>query len=181
MNIELRDSVGKLLLETGRAHHKAFAATDGADPDWSIWYADHSRDAFAERFDMDFTRSRLIYCLMNANFEHEARAPESDWWDFYANEILERFAPSEVPTEDKLALYHFEGCPYCSMVRSVIDKLGVEVELRDVFQDSQHRDDLVRARGRATVPVLRITSTDGENRWMPESRDITGYLQENYG
>jgi hypothetical protein len=28
--------------------------------------------------------------------------------------------------------------------------------------------------------VLRITSPEGEDRWMPESRDIVGYLQETY-
>jgi glutaredoxin len=181
MNTELRDSIGNLLLDTGRAHHKAFEVTDGADPDWPIWYAEHSKDTFAEQFGMRFTKSQLIYCLMNADFEHTARAPDSEWPEFYANEIMERFAPSEAPAEDKLALYHFNGCPYCSMVRSAIDRLGIDVELRDVFQDVQHRDDLVEIRGRATVPVLKITSPDGESRWVPESRDIVSYLQETYG
>ena len=41
MNIEVRNNLVDLLLEAGRAHHAAFAATDGADPDWSIWYADY--------------------------------------------------------------------------------------------------------------------------------------------
>jgi glutaredoxin len=181
MNTELRDSVGKLLLDTGHAHHKAFEVTDGADPDWPIWYAEYSKDTFAEQFGMSFTKSELIYCLMSANFEHDARAPDSEWPEFYANEIVERFAPSEAPAKDKLALYHFNGCPYCSRVRSEIDRLGIEVELRDVFQDAQHRDDLVDVRGRATVPVLRITSSDGEDRWMPESRDIVSYLHKTYG
>ena len=181
MTTELRDSIGKLLLDTGRAHHEAFGVTDGADPDWPIWYAEYSKDTFSEQFGMSFTKSQLIYCLMNADFEHEARAPDSDWPEFYANEIVERFAPSEAPAEDKLVLYHFNGCPFCSIVRSAIDQLGVDVELRDIFQDSQHRDDLVKVRGRATVPVLRISSPDGEDRWMPESRDIVTYLQETYG
>ena len=34
MNVELRNNLVGLLLETGRAHHAAFSATDGADPDW---------------------------------------------------------------------------------------------------------------------------------------------------
>jgi glutaredoxin len=181
MNTELRDGIGKLLLDTGHAHHKAFEVTGGADPDWPIWYAEYSRDTFAEQFGMDFTRSQLIYCLMNADFEREARSPASEWSEFYANEIVERFAPSEAPAEDKLALYHFDGCPYCSMVRSAIHRLGIDVELKDIFQDVQHRNDLVEVRGRATVPVLRITSPDGESRWVPESRDIVSYLQEAYG
>jgi glutaredoxin len=180
MNTELRDGIGKLMLDTGRAHHKAFEATDGADPEWPIWYAEYSQDTFADQFGMNFTKSQLIYCLMNAHFEHEARASDSDWSEFYAHEIVERFAPSDSPAEDKLVLYHFDGCPYCSMVRSAIGQLGIDVELRDIFQDSQHRDDLVKVRGRATVPVLKITSPDGEERWMPESRDIVSYLQKTY-
>jgi glutaredoxin len=180
MNTDLRDGIGKLLQDTGHAHHKAFEVTDGADPDWPIWYAEYAKDTFAEQFGMNFSKSQLIYCLMNADYEYEARAPDSEWPEFYASEFIERFAPSETPSEDKLVLYHFDGCPYCSMVRSAIDQLGVDVELRDIFQDSQHRDDLVKARGRATVPVLRIESPDGEDRWMPESRDIVRYLQETY-
>ena len=178
MNSERRDGLAELLLETGHAHHKAFAATDGADPDWSIWYADHLKAPLAERFDMEFHRSQLIYCLMNADFERQARSPDSNWPDFYADEFIERYSASETASEDKLALYHFNGCPFCSMVRSAIDSLGIDVELRDIFQDSQHRDDLVKARGRATVPVLRIVSPDGDDRWMPESRDIVSYLQK---
>lgn len=180
MNTKLRDDIAELLVQTGHAHHEAFAATDGADPDWPIWYAEYARDRFAERFGMDFTRSQLIYCLIKADIEHQARAPDSNWSQFYAQEFLERCAPSESPQEDKLALYYFDGCPFCNMVREAIDQLGVDVELRNVIEDSQHRDDLINARGRASVPVLRITSPDGEHRWMPESRDIIKYLRQTY-
>lgn len=181
MNTELREGIGNLLLDTGHAHHKVFEITNGADLDWPIWYAEYAKDTFAEQFGMYFTTSQLIYCLMNADFEHEARAPDNEWSDFYANEIIERYAPAETPAEDKLALYHFDGCPYCSMVRSAIDQLGIDIELRDIFQDSQYCDELVEARGRATVPVLKIVSPAGEDRWMPESRDIVSYLQTTYG
>ena len=181
MNTELRGNVAGLLRETGRAHHKAFKATDGADPDWPIWYADYSRDAFAEQFGIDLTRSQLVYCLMNASFEHDAREPERPWPEYYAEEIVERFAPAKEPSTDTLALYYMEGCPFCNRVRSAIQKLGIDVELRDVIGDQQHREDLVAVRGRATVPVLRITSSDGEERWMPESADIIRYLDEHYG
>ena len=180
MNTELRNNLVDLLRETGHAHHAAFADTDGDDPDWSIWYADYMKEQFAQRLDMNFHKSQLIYCLMDADFEHEARSPDSDWQEYYADEIIERYAPSENPDEDKLTLYHFNGCPFCSMVRSAIDRLGINVELRDIFENSQHRDDLVGARGRATVPVLRITSPGGDDRWMPESRDIVSYLNTTF-
>lgn len=180
MNTELRNDIAQLLIETGHAHHKAFEATNGADPDWPIWYAEFTRDKFAARFGMDFTRSQLVYCLMKADMEHQARSPDSPWPEFYANEMVEHCARSESPAEDTLALYYMDGCPYCNLVRAVIDELGVDVELRNIFEGTQHRDDLVEVRGRATVPVLRITSPDGEERWMPESRDIASYLRKTY-
>ena len=40
MDTELRDNIAGFLVQTGQAHHKAFEATDGADPDWPIWYAE---------------------------------------------------------------------------------------------------------------------------------------------
>ncbi|MDJ0911628.1 MAG: glutathione S-transferase N-terminal domain-containing protein [Woeseiaceae bacterium] len=181
MDIEARDALAELLKQTGQAHHQAFLATDGADPEWPIWYADYARDKLAESFGMEFTKSQLIYCLMNAEIEHQARAPESPWPQFYAGELLTRCMRSESATTDKLALYHFGSCPFCRMVRSAIDELEIDVELRDIMQSPEHRDDLIGARGRATVPVLRITSPDGTDRWMPESRDIVRYLQETYG
>jgi len=87
---------------------------------------------------------------------------------------------SQTPGDDQLALYHFEGCGYCYRVRDVIDELGIEVELRDIFENRDWFDELVEARGRRTVPVLRITSADGEEHWMPESRDIIRYLRATY-
>jgi glutaredoxin len=180
MNIELRDTVARLLIEAGHSHHEAFAATHGADPDWPIWYADFLRDRFADELGVDLHKSQLVYCLMDADFEHQARSPDSDWSLFYADQILERHAPAKAPGEDKLALYYFDGCPFCALVRRAIERLGVDVELRDTRANPDYRDELIRARGRATVPVLRITSSAGEERWMPESRDIISYLEKNY-
>ena len=82
--------------------------------------------------------------------------------------------------DEGLALYHYDGCPFCMIVRREIDRLGIEVELRNVIDDSQHRADLLAARGRGTVPVLRFTGPDGD-RWMPESRDIIAYLRDRFG
>lgn len=87
--------------------------------------------------------------------------------------------PSE-PTSERLALYQYPSCPFCVMVRRVIDELGVDVEMRDIIQNPEYRQELIEARGRRTVPVLRITSPEGD-RWMPESRDIVRYLRDRYG
>ena len=181
MNEELQAKLRDLLTETGRAHREAFAASSGEDEDWPIWYAQHLVVPLREQVGIELSRSQLIYCLMDAEFERQAVAPGSDWIDFYADQLQEHYAPSDSPAEDKLALYHFNGCPFCAIAREPIERLGVEVELRDIYQDPQHLQDLVAVRGRATVPVLRITSPDGEDHWMPESSDIVRYIESTYG
>jgi hypothetical protein len=40
-NERLTDELANLLDETAEAHHKAFAPTEGKDPDWPLWYADY--------------------------------------------------------------------------------------------------------------------------------------------
>jgi len=80
-------------------------------------------------------------------------------------------------TQPLLALYVTPFCGYCRYVMSAIEQLGLEVEIRNIAADRQALEDLFNARGRTTVPVLRIISPEGE-KWMPESRDIVDYLQE---
>lgn len=177
MNTKLQSNLTELFQGAGRSHHTAFAATDGVDPEWPIWYAEYLQEPITLALETPFTKSQLVYCVMNADFEHNARAPESDWPEFYADQFIERYASSPAPAKDKLALYHSHTCPYCAIVRSAIDRLGLDVELREIFDDPEYRSELLDARGRATVPVLRITSPDGEERWMPESQDIIRYLE----
>ncbi len=76
----------------------------------------------------------------------------------------------------RFALYHYPSCFFCVRVRRALSSLGIEAELRDIHQDGRWREELVAARGRQTVPVLRIESEDGEVSWMSESRDIVRYL-----
>lgn len=78
--------------------------------------------------------------------------------------------------QSTLALYVTPMCGFCHWVISQIQELGIEVEIRDIYMDENHREALYNARGRLTVPVLRINAEDNE-QWMPESRDIVAYLQ----
>lgn len=72
------------------------------------------------------------------------------------------------------------GCPFCRRVTAAIARLGLDIELRDVGEQRELREELIEARGRATVPVLWIQSPDGEVRWIPESQDIIHYLEHMY-
>ena len=178
---QVHAELSQLFRNTAQAHHTAFSATDGVDPDWPIWYANRLQQPLQEVLDMHFYKSQLIYCLMNADFEYVARAPNTDWVDFYADEFIEHYAASDTATDDRLALYFMATCPFCQRVMNSISRLGLDVEMRDVSADSALRDELIQARGRATVPVLWIQSPDGSVRWMPESGDIMHYLDSMYG
>jgi len=93
---------------------------------------------------------------MNADFEHQTRSPDSDWSEYYADQFMDRCAPSESPAEDKLALYHYTGRPFCAMVTAGIDRLGLEVELRDIFEN----------RGALDAGVTRYPALSREGRGM---------------
>lgn len=83
--------------------------------------------------------------------------------------------PSHVPAPDRdreLALYKYDMCGFCQRVLRTIDRLGLEVEMRDTLMERQHRADLFEATGRTTVPCLFI---DGQP--LHESSDITAWLE----
>jgi len=72
---KLTEELTNLLNETAEAHHKAFAATDGEDPEWPIWYADYLLDSMRIMLNSKFTKSELIYILVSADKEKELVAP----------------------------------------------------------------------------------------------------------
>lgn len=75
------------------------------------------------------------------------------------------------------ALYYYDQCPYCQMVLREMRKTQVQVELMNTLTNPQNRQALIQGGGRGTVPCLRITSDDGEVKWMYESGDIVQYLK----
>ncbi len=83
--------------------------------------------------------------------------------------------PSDAPSPDRprtLVLYQYASCPYCRRVLRALDRLGLEVELRDTLADPTVRKELLDATGRTTVPCLFI---DGEPLF--ESLDIIAWLE----
>lgn len=90
---------------------------------------------------------------------------------------------SETKGETDLTLYMFSTCPYCRRVMSALNRLDMEVEYRNIHVDESYREELVEARGKPTVPVLRIAASraDGSDEWMGESADIVEYLADRFG
>lgn len=175
------ESLTSLFEAVGLAHHRAFEAVGGLDPDWPLWYADFLLGDIQTILGSGLSRSRLVHCLQAAADEHQARAPQTPWPAFYAAFFAERLAKAFDIGTDQLALYQFPACPFCQRVLRTIEALDLEVELRDIRQAHHHFEALVQARGRATVPVLLIASANGTERWMAESADIVRYLESHYG
>jgi hypothetical protein len=91
-NEELKAAIAALLHKTGEDHHIAFKATDGVDADWSIWYADHLlKNGLDKMLEATILKSDLIYMLVSADKEIQARAPGASWENYYANFFVDRY------------------------------------------------------------------------------------------
>ena len=90
-NEKLIDELAYLLNETAEAHHKAFAATEGEDPDWPLWYADYLLEKMRKMLKAKFTKSELIYLLVMAEKKNGVVAPSAYWPRFYAKFIISRY------------------------------------------------------------------------------------------
>ena len=76
-----------------------------------------------------------------------------------------------------IELYQFEGCPYCSKVRSKLSELQLDFIARQV-QPNGAREKVQEISGQTGVPVLVDNKNDVV---MNESSDIVDYLEEHYG
>lgn len=86
------EQLADLFHQTAEDHHLAFQDTDGVDPDWSIWYADHLLAQELEtRLDAKLLKSDLIYLLVLADKEQQREAPGSRWERYYADFFLSRY------------------------------------------------------------------------------------------
>lgn len=79
-------ALAELLEEAGRAHHEAFIASNGADPEWPMWYAEYLQPRIVEMGEAELTRSELIYLLVAAARSH-ADDGEEGWAQAYASFI----------------------------------------------------------------------------------------------
>lgn len=171
-------TLAQLYRDTAHAHHEAFAATDGEDPEWPLWYAAQLKPHFDGLLFTPLTRSEIVALLVNVDREHRARAPERPWDQVYAELTVERHVGTD---DERLSLYYLDYCLFCLRVTRIIDELQADVEIRDIWAEPDFRTQLVQARGRPTVPVLRCERPDGSVRWMPESATIIEYLQWRFG
>ncbi len=77
-----------------------------------------------------------------------------------------------------LSLYQLPSCPFCVKVRRTMKREGLNIELRNINQKNDFREELIREGGKRTVPCLRIEQANGEVQWMYESSDVVAHLQQ---
>jgi len=75
------------------------------------------------------------------------------------------------------SLYQLNACPFCIKTRRAIHQLNIDIPLKDIGKNNEHREALANGGGLTMVPCLRIEE-NGETQWMYESGDIIKYLQE---
>jgi hypothetical protein len=86
--MDLAGQLEELFRETGEAHHQAYIETDGADPEWPLWYADYLQERLGLLLDASFTKSELVYLLIWVATEQPLSAPGANWARYYARKLL---------------------------------------------------------------------------------------------
>jgi hypothetical protein len=80
-----------LLRAAGQAHHQAYLAVDGEDPEWPSWYAGFLLEPM-QALGLEMTSlAELSEALLNVQAAYAEQAPEIDWPTFYAQDLLQRF------------------------------------------------------------------------------------------
>jgi hypothetical protein len=89
--VGLAQQLEGLFREAGEAHHQAYIETDGADPEWPLWYADYLRERLDALLDANFTQSELVYLLLLVANEQPLRAPGANWARYYTKFFIDLY------------------------------------------------------------------------------------------
>ena len=74
----------------------------------------------------------------------------------------------------QLALYHFQGCPYCARVRDFLTKEGITVPMKDTHANAAYREELLKIGGKSQVPCLIV-----DGKAIYESLNIIEWIKKN--
>ena len=84
------ETIAALLEQTKEAHFTAYIETDGADPDWPIWYAAYLVDKLPPLLQANMTKSEITYLLVHLSRLQQLDAPGSQWTRYYAKAMVEK-------------------------------------------------------------------------------------------
>jgi len=80
-----------------------------------------------------------------------------------------------------LALYHYPTCPFCLKTRRTMQRLSLDIDLRNAQHDETHRAALIAGGGKPQVPCLLIADANGRQTWLYESDAINAWLNSEFG
>jgi hypothetical protein len=84
-----RATLAEIFRAAGKAHHRAFAATNGADPRWPEWYAQDLAPTLSAILGTELKPDALAADLRMVDATMRTRAPSADWTLYYADWFLE--------------------------------------------------------------------------------------------
>ena len=85
-----RTTLAEIFRAAGKAHHRAFAATNGDDSRWPEWYARDLAPTLSAVLGIELEPDALTADLKTVDAELHARAPLADWTLYYADWFLAR-------------------------------------------------------------------------------------------
>ena len=80
-------------------------------------------------------------------------------------------------SSENYELYHFTSCVYCLKARFQLNRMGIELPLKNIRENPDYRRELIEGGGKGQVPCLRIEDENKQVRWLYESRDIVEYFR----
>ena len=81
-----------LFREAGSAHHGAFAATNGEDPDWPRWYAEYLAPRLQRVVGRAIDVASLAADLRAVDVEQRRAAGGESWSEYYASWFVQRLS-----------------------------------------------------------------------------------------
>ncbi|MBK8135244.1 MAG: hypothetical protein IPK52_05315 [Chloroflexi bacterium] len=84
----VREQIIILLVEAANAHHRAFEAVGGNDPEWPMWYAHYCLERLNGVLQAKLTESTLVWLLVQADRAFRSQRPDMQWQAYYADAIL---------------------------------------------------------------------------------------------
>ena len=105
------------------------------------------------------------------------------WEILTRNKLVERSVEEQAIVDaatSGICMYEFRACPFCMIVRKVIYRKNLNIELRDARRNKTWGEELRRQGGKYQTPCLKITDADSNVQWMYESKDIIAYLDQRF-
>jgi len=84
------EQLAALFREAGAAHHTAFAATNGQDPEWPSWYAGYLAPRLQQALGGRVDQSALAADLRQVDSEYRGGEGSEPWPEFYARWFISR-------------------------------------------------------------------------------------------